>query len=194
MNGAVSKTVVRLTAYRGFESHPLRHSEADRPSPGGSIGSVSCRSRPGSGVGFATMKKVIAVPLLGILGLFALSGTALTSSGCSNSKPAFCSDVQNLKGSVSELVNIQVNSNTINELQTDFETVQQDADAAIQSARTDFPDETQRLEDSINGTRDAIEGLPSSPTTEQYIALGAQVIALGTAAKDFQEAVSSACN
>ena len=24
LNGAVSKTVVRLTAYRGFESHPLR--------------------------------------------------------------------------------------------------------------------------------------------------------------------------
>lgn len=140
------------------------------------------------------MKKLIAVPLLALFGLFAISGTALTSTGCSNSKPGFCSDVDNLKGSVKELVNIQVNSNTISEVQTDFQTVQTDAEAAIQSARTDFPDETQRLEDAIKGTRSAIEGLPSSPSTEQYIALGAQVIALGTAAKDFQDAASSACN
>ena len=140
------------------------------------------------------MKKVIAVPLVALFGLFALSGTALTSSGCSNSKPGFCSDVEELKGSVGALVNIQINSNTINEVQTDFETVQQDANAAIQSAQTDFPDETQRLEDAVKGTRGAIEDLPSNPSTEQYIALGAQVIALGTAAKDFQEAVSSACN
>ena len=140
------------------------------------------------------MKKLIAVPLIALFGLFALSGSALTASGCSNSKPGFCSDVETLKGSVKELVNIQINSNTINQVQTDFETVQQDADAAIQSARADFPQESQNLEDAIAGTRKAVEDLPSSPTTEQYIALGAQVIALGTAAKDFQDAASSACN
>lgn len=140
------------------------------------------------------MKKVIAVPLIALFGLFALSGSALTASGCSNSKPAFCSDVESLKGSVKELVNIQVNSNTINQVQTDFDVVQQDADAAVQSAREEFPQETQNLEDAITGTKDSIEGLPSSPSTEQYIALAAQVIALGTAAKDFQDAASSACN
>jgi hypothetical protein len=140
------------------------------------------------------MKKVIAVPLIALFGLFALSGSALTASGCSNSKPEFCSDVENLKGSIKELVNIQVNSNTINQVQTDFDAVQRDADAAVQSAREDFPQESQSLEDSINSTRDAIEGLPSSPSTEQYIALGVQVVALGTAAKDFQDAASSACN
>jgi hypothetical protein len=140
------------------------------------------------------MKKLIAVPLIALFGVFALSGSALTSSGCSNSKPEFCSDVENLKGSIKELVNIQVNSNTINQVQTDFDAVQRDADAAVQSAREDFPQESQSLEDSINNTRDAIEGLPSSPSTEQYIALGVQVVALGTAAKDFQDAASSACN
>jgi outer membrane murein-binding lipoprotein Lpp len=130
------------------------------------------------------MKKLIAVPLIALFGVFALSGSALTASGCSNSKPEFCSDVENLKGSI----------NTINQVQTDFEAVQRDADAAVQSAREDFPQESQSLEDSINNTRDAIEGLPSSPSTEQYIALGVQVVALGTAAKDFQDAASSACN
>lgn len=140
------------------------------------------------------MKKLIAVPLVALLGLFAFTGSALTASGCSNSKPEFCSDVENLKGSVGELVNIQINTNTINQVQADFEVVQQDADAAIQSAREDFPQETQSLEDAITNTREAIEGLPSSPSTEQYLTLAAQVIALGTAAKDFQEAASSACN
>ena len=140
------------------------------------------------------MKKVIAVPLLATLGLLAFTGSALTASGCSNSKPGFCADVENLKGSVRELVNIQVNTNTINQVQADFEVVQQDADAAVQSAREDFPEESQRLEDAISGTRDAIEALPSSPSTEQYIAVAAQVVALGTAAKDFQDAASSACN
>ena len=88
------------------------------------------------------MKKVIAVPLLATLGLLAFTGSALTASGCSNSKPGFCADVENLKGSVRELVNIQINSNTINQVQTDFDAVQQDADAAVQSAKADFPQET----------------------------------------------------
>ena len=140
------------------------------------------------------MKKVIAVPLVALLALFALSGSALTASGCSNSKPGFCSDVETLKGSVKELVNIQINSNTINQVQTDFDAVQKDADAAVQSAKADFPQESQSLEDAINSTRDAIQGLPSNPSTEQYLAIAAQVIALGTAAKDFQDAASSACN
>ena len=37
LNGAVSKTVVRLLAYRGFESHPLRQFKLPRLETGGGI-------------------------------------------------------------------------------------------------------------------------------------------------------------
>lgn len=118
---------------------------------------------------------------------------ALGSTGCS-STPAFCSDVDTLRTSVNDLVSVEVNSNTINEVQTDFEKVQTDADNAVQSAREDFPEETSNLEDQIDATKKAIEDLPSSPAAGDYVALGLQVVALGKAADDFRNAAESACN
>jgi len=118
---------------------------------------------------------------------------AFGSTGCS-SEPAFCSDVDSLRSSVNELVSIEVNSNTINEVQTDFEKVQTDADQAVESAREDFPEESSNLEDQIDSTKQAIEDLPSSPSAGDYVALGLQVVALGKAADDFRQAAESACN
>ena len=123
----------------------------------------------------------------------AVLAIALGAAGC-DSKPAFCSDVDTLRTSVNDLVSIQVNSNTINEVQTDFEKVQTDAEQAVESAREDFPQETSNLENQIDSTKKAIEDLPSSPTAGDYVALGLQVVALGKAADDFRNAASSACN
>ncbi len=131
---------------------------------------------------------------------FALPATAvavvavgLGSTGCS-SEPAFCSDVDSLRSSVNELVSIDVGANTLNEVQTDFEQVQSNADQVVQSAREDLPEETSNLEDQLDATRKQIEDLPSSPAAGDYVALGLQVVALGKAADDFRQAAESTCN
>ena len=123
----------------------------------------------------------------------AVLAIALGAAGC-DSKPAFCSDVDTLRTSVNDLVSIQVNSNTINEVQTDFEKVQSDAERVVESAREDFPQETSNLENRIDSTKKAIEDFPASPAAGDYVALGLQVVALGQAAEDFRNAASSACN
>ena len=118
---------------------------------------------------------------------------ALGAAGCS-STPDFCSDVDALRSSANDLVAIQINSNTINEVQTDFEKVQSDAERVVESAREDFPQETSNLENRIDSTKKAIEDFPASPAAGDYVALGLQVVALGQAAEDFRNAASSACN
>ena len=126
--------------------------------------------------------------------LIAASAVALGSTGC-DSKPAFCSDLDSLKQSVNQLVQVeQVNSSTFNEVQTDFEQVEKSATDVVASAKEDFPEETQNLEQQIDATTKAFEDLPNSPDTGQYIALGLQVVALGQAASEFEKAASSACN
>lgn len=138
---------------------------------------------------FSKGKTRFALPAVTAAALAVVLGAA----GCS-SKPAFCSDVDALRSSVNDLVSIQVNSNTINQVQTDFEKVQTDAQQAVESAREDFPQETSNLENQIDSTKKAIEGLPASPAAGDYVALGLQVVALGQAADDFRNAASSACN
>ena len=138
---------------------------------------------------FRPKKRLLVLPAASVVALT----VALGSGGCS-SQPAFCSDVDSLRSSVNELVSIQVNSNTINEVQTDFEKVQTDADQAVESAREDFPEESSNLEDQIDSTKQAIEDIPSSPSAGDYVALGLQVVALGKAADDFRQAAESACN
>ena len=138
---------------------------------------------------FRPKKRLLVLPAASVVALT----VALGSGGCS-SQPTFCSDVDSLRSSVNELVSIQVNSNTINEVQTDFEKVQTDADQAVESAREDFPEESSNLEDQIDSTKQAIEDLPSSPSAGDYVALGLQVVALGKAADDFRQAAESACN
>ena len=64
---------------------------------------------------FRPKKRLLVLPAASVVALT----VALGSGGCS-SQPAFCSDVDSLRSSVNELVSIQVNSNTINEVQTDF--------------------------------------------------------------------------
>jgi len=126
--------------------------------------------------------------------LIAASVVALGSSGC-ESKPAFCSDLDSLKESVSELIKVdQFNSSTFSEVEADFNQVKTNADTVIESAREDFPEETQRLEDQISATTRAFENLPSNPAAGDYIALGLQVVNLGQAASDFESKASSSCN
>ena len=138
---------------------------------------------------FQPKKRLLVLPAASVVALT----VALGSGGCS-SQPAFCSDVDTLRSSVDDLVSIQVNSNTINEVQADFEKVQTDADQVVQSAQEDFPEETSNLEDQIDSTRKAIEDLPSSPAAGDYVALGLQVVALGKAADEVRKSAESACN
>ena len=133
---------------------------------------------------------ILTVPVA----VLAASALALGSSGCS-SQPAFCSNLDSFKQSVNKLVQVeQVNSSTFSEVQNDFNQVEQSATDVVDSAKEDFPQETKNLENQINATTKAFEGLPKNPAAGDYIALGLQVVSLAQAASDFEKKASSSCN
>ena len=126
----------------------------------------------------------------------ALAAAALIAIGCgsSNDKPAYCSDVSDLQSSVNDLKNVQLNSDTISTVQTDVQKIQTNANAAVSSAKQDFPNETSALKSSVSTLSTAIKQLPSSPTAQQLAALVPDISNTVTAAKNLSSATKSACD
>ena len=129
----------------------------------------------------------------------ALAVAAFTSAalivGCGDdSKPEYCDRVDDLRSSVSALTDISINGDTINTVETNVETVQSDAEAVVDSARSDFPEETDALENAVSNTSDAVNELPASPSGTQIAALAVNVADVGKAASNLYDATSSACD
>jgi len=131
--------------------------------------------------------------------LLALATTTVLATamlaGCSSSdKPAFCGDVSTLQSSISQLTSIKIDAAVLDNVKTDLETVQTNAQTVVDSAKTDFPTESSALEDSLNTAGESIQDLPSSPSATEIAAVALNVSAVANAARSFEEATSSACN
>jgi hypothetical protein len=127
--------------------------------------------------------------------LLALAAAALVAAGCGDdSKPAYCSDVSDLKQSVDDLKNVQLESGVLSTLVTDLQKVQSDANAVVSSAKQDFPSETSALTSSVSTLSTSIKQLPPSPTAKELSTLVPQINAAVTAANNLSSATSSACD
>ena len=125
-----------------------------------------------------------------------LAAAALVAAGCGgDDEPAYCSNVGDLQQSVDDLKNVQLTeSGSLSSLQTAIQEVQSDADAAVSSAKEDFPNETSALKSSVSSLSTTINELPSSPTAQELAALAPDINSVVTAAKDLDSATSSACD
>ena len=125
----------------------------------------------------------------------ALPAAAFVAVGCGGSdKPAYCSDVSDLKQSVDDLKGVKVESGALPTLQADFKKVQTNADAVVSSAKNDFPSETSALKSSVTSLANSIQQLPPSPTAQQLAPLAQQANSVVTASNGLQSATSSACD
>ena len=125
----------------------------------------------------------------------ALAAAALVVAGCGSSdKPAYCSNVSDLKQSVDDLKDVQLESGVLSTLQTDVQKVQSNANEVVSSAKEDFPSETSALKSSVSSLSTAIEQLPSSPTGQQLAPLVPLISSVVTAANNLSSATSSACD
>ena len=128
-----------------------------------------------------------------------LSTAALLSAaviaGCGGSdQPEYCDRVDDLRSSVTALTDISIDSNTLNNVESDLQTVQTNAEAVVDAAREDFPQETDELETAVNDASDSVQELPSSPSAGEIAALAIEVAAVGSAASSLYDATSSACD
>ncbi len=122
-----------------------------------------------------------------------LTGAVLLAACGATDRPEYCDRVDTLQDSISQLTDIQIDPGIIDSVKADLNTVESDAQAAVDAAREDFPDETDALENSINEVSTSVNDLPDSPSAAQVAVVAVQVSAVVNAAQDFRDATTSAC-
>jgi hypothetical protein len=121
---------------------------------------------------------------------------AAVLSGCGgSSKPAFCSSLNDLKTSVTDLKNVDVIKNGTSSVTAALQKVQSNAKSVVSSAKSDFPTQTQAISSAVTTLETTIGELKSSPTQPSLIAaLPGQVSALANSVKTFESDASSKCS
>lgn len=140
------------------------------------------------------MRKPIKILLPVLLAGLVLSSGALATSGCSSSKPAYCGDRDQLEQSVKGLTDISPSAGSVSAYQDQLNEIQDNAGKTLDSARQDFPEETDAVESSIGRLADTIENLPKSPSTSDILMIVGEGASLASAVQQFNQATKSACD
>ena len=121
------------------------------------------------------------------------AGTLIALAGCGSSKPAYCSDRTNLENSVKNLPSV-TSSSGVSGLKSQLTTIESDATAVVNSAKSDFPSQTSAVKTSVDALQSAVKALPSSPSASQIAAIGLDAKAVVSSVKSFSDASSSKCS
>jgi hypothetical protein len=116
---------------------------------------------------------------------------ALTS--CDSSKPAYCTDRENLQNSVKGLTSLTVSSG-VSGLKTQVEKIQSDATAVVNSAKSDFPTETSAISSSVNALKSSVTALSSSPSAADIATVTKDASKVVNSVKSFMDATNSKCS
>ena len=118
---------------------------------------------------------------------------AVVLAGCGSSKPAYCSSRTNLENSIKGLSGLSLSSG-ISGLQAQLKKIQSDATALVNSAKTDFPTQTDALKSSVDALTSAVKALPSSPSAGQIAAVATNATSVVSSAQSLIDATKSKCS
>src|SRR5919204_2096738 len=130
----------------------------------------------------------IRVPLV-----LAAAATAVALAGCESSKPAYCTDRTNLQNSVKGLTSLTASSG-ISGLKSQLKQIQSDATTLVNSAKSDFPNETSAISSSVSALKNSVAALPSSPSAAQIATVTKDAGSVVTSVKSFMDASNSKCS
>jgi hypothetical protein len=116
----------------------------------------------------------------------------LTACG-SAGKPAYCQSASALQDSIKDLGDIDVKAEGVGAVKTQLQKVQQDAQALVSSAQSDFPDQTQAIRTAAERMRTSLEKLSANPDAANVTAVGTDVRGFVSAVDDFTQAAGSSC-
>jgi hypothetical protein len=120
---------------------------------------------------------------------------ALTACGGGDSKPAYCTDRNNLEASVKDLGNVAVlGSGGVQKLQSQLQKIEDNALSLASSAKSDFPTESSALQTSITTLKTAVNGLSASATPAQVATTAAAAKSVVSAFNTFKKATDSKCS
>jgi hypothetical protein len=131
-----------------------------------------------------------------IASLLAAVAVVAALAGCGgSSKPSYCGKTADLKKSVQDLSGINVIQGGTNALTSALSSVESNATAVVNSAKSDFPDQTSAITSSIDALKKSAQSLASSPTQPAVIAqVPGQISAVVKSIQDFSSATSSKCS
>src|SRR4051794_26885660 len=115
--------------------------------------------------------------------------------GCGgSSKPGYCSDVSDFESAVSGLKDVKPVQNGTSSVKSAIQKVEDTGKAVVDSAQSDFPDQTKAIDQSLDTLGETLKQLGDPSTATQTIAkVPGQVSALSSAAGDFKSATDSKC-
>lgn len=117
----------------------------------------------------------------------------VAAAGCgSSSEPSYCSKLSDLQSSVKGLPGAVADGGASG-LRAQLSTIESDARAVVDAARSDFPAETRAIGTSVAQLQTAANGLPADPSASQLAAVAADAAAVVSAVKGFSSAAGSEC-
>ena len=122
--------------------------------------------------------------------LFALAFAGLACGG----EPDYCSNVSELEQSVRDLGDVDVVAGGTNALRDALQGVEDQAEATIEAAKDDFPEETSAMRDSLDSLKQSAGELSESPTAEDIAPVATDVAAMVTAVENFAGTTESECD
>ena len=125
----------------------------------------------------------------------AIAVVAVLSACGGSSKPSYCDQTASLKQSVQDLGSVNIVQGGTSALTSALSKVQSDASAVVNSAKSDFPDQTSAITSSIDALKKSAQSLASSPTQPAVSAqVPAQISAVVKSVQDFSSATKSKCS
>ena len=124
-----------------------------------------------------------------------LVAAVLLGAGCGGGgEQDYCSDVSDLEQSVKDLGSVDVVEGGRSAVTEALDEVEGNARAAVDSAKSDFPDETDAITKSISDLKASAGELADSPTAQQIARATADVGVVASAVEDFVDATKSECD
>jgi hypothetical protein len=123
-----------------------------------------------------------------------LVAAVLLVAGCGGGQPDYCSDVSDLEQSVKDLGSVDVVEGGRAAVNEALDVVEGNTQAAVDSAKSDFPGETSAMTKSISDLTSSAGELGKSPTPQQVARVAADVGVVASAVEDFVDATRSECD
>ena len=110
---------------------------------------------------------------------------ALAGAGCGgDDEPTYCSELNGLEESVRNLGDVNIVAGGTNAVRDALAEVEANAKSTVDAARSDFPDETSAISESISTLEASARQLGASPTAEQAGRVAADVRAVAATGCD----------
>jgi signal transduction protein with GAF and PtsI domain len=117
-------------------------------------------------------------------------------AGCGSSgqsKPSYCSSLTNLKQSVKALPTTDVIKNGTSALKTNVDKVVSNAQAVVDAAKKDFPNETTAITTAVDSLKTTVNQLQQNASPAVVVQAAGNVASVGSAVKSFSSSASSKC-